>query len=326
MVLEDLDRNQWSPNRKTRSGKSKRLLTVTLVIGVAAVATAAGVFAKSHHGPGSGPSATKLRPMTASASASTSASGSASASASGSAKAAIKSVQPPKGWRLIFNPSFTGTSLDTNTWGTCYPWAPTGCTNYGNTGDPEHEWYTPSQVTVGDGTLRVTAERAPTSGLTQAGTAKEYECRSGMLTSYPSLRFEYGLLQVVAKIPFGKGLWPALWLAAANEKWPPEIDLLEHWGTMPSGKVYFHPLNGPRQGGPVSMPNLGNGGWHTFTLEWTKSRLSWYYDGKRVLTTTKHVPQQDMYFIANVADDVVGPNTCTGTMQIKSVKVWQPPL
>jgi hypothetical protein len=306
MVLEDLDRNQWSRRRKTRNGKSKRLLAAVLVVGVGAVAAAA-VALKSHHGHGANPSASTVHP-------------------SATASAAVKSAQPPKTWRLIFDPSFGRAALDTGVWGTCYPWAPNGCTNYGNTADPEREWYVPAQVTVGGGDLRLTAERVPTAGLAQNGTAKEYGCRSGMVTTYPGLRFTYGYVQVVVKVPFGKGLWPALWLAAANETWPPEVDLLEHWGTDPSGKVYFHPLNGPRQGGPVSMPKLGDGGWHTFSLEWTKKRLSWYYDGRQVLTTTHHVPQQEMYLIANIADDVVGPGTCTGTMFIKSVKVWQPPL
>jgi hypothetical protein len=48
---------------------------------------------------------------------------------------------------------------------------------------------------------------------------------------YPSLRFEYGLVQVVAHIPHAPGLWPALWLAATNGKYPPEIDMLDSWGS-----------------------------------------------------------------------------------------------
>ena len=36
---------------------------------------------------------------------------------------------PPAGWKLAFNSDFSGSSLDTSVWGTCYPWAPNGCTN-----------------------------------------------------------------------------------------------------------------------------------------------------------------------------------------------------
>ena len=44
----------------------------------------------------------------------------------------------------------------------------------------------------------------------------------------------------------------------------------------------------------------------------------------QVFTTTSYVPQQAMFFIANVADDSTAAGACTGTMQIQSVKVYQP--
>jgi beta-glucanase (GH16 family) len=224
---------------------------------------------------------------------------------------------------LKFNGTFQDTQLNAQIWGTCYPWASDGCTNFGNTHDPDVEWYQAPQVQVSDGVLHLVAQREPTAGLNQQGDAKEYDCRSGMVTSYPSLRFKYGYVQVTAEIPFGKGLWPAFWLAAANEKWPPEVDILEHWGSDPAGTIYLHPLSGERQGGPVSMPGLATG-WHTFGLYWSKTALTWYYDGVQVFTTSVGVPQQDMYFIANLAVDNASPGGCSGSLLLKSVMVWQP--
>jgi beta-glucanase (GH16 family) len=236
-----------------------------------------------------------------------------------------KPFTPPKSWKLTFDSNFTGSSLNTKVWDTCYPWATSnvGCTNYGNSGDEDLEWYRASQDQVSGGVLHLVARREPTPGLTENGAPKRYACRSGMVTSFPGLKFQYGVIQITAKIPFGPGLWPALWLAATNEKWPPEIDILEHWASDSQGKIYLHPTSGPRQGGPVNMPDLGTG-WHTFTLEWTKSRLTWYYDGTQVASATVGIPQQSMYLIANLADDITTPGTCSGSMEIKSVKVWQP--
>jgi beta-glucanase (GH16 family) len=231
-------------------------------------------------------------------------------------------IAPPASWNLAFDASFPGSQLDTKTWATCFPWATGGCTNYGNNGE-DKEWYQASQVQVSGGALHLVAQREPTAGLTQKGAAKEYACRSGMVTTFPSFRFEYGYVQVVAKVPFSNGLWPGLWLAAANKQWPPEVDLLEHWGTQADGKVYLHPTTGARQGGVVSTPGLASG-WHTFTLYWTKSRLSWYYDGVQVFSTTTGVPQQSMYLIANLADYDTSAGTCSGQFSIKSVQVWQP--
>ena len=128
---------------------------------------------------------------------------------------------------------------------------------------------------------------------------------------------------LASRIPYGTGLWPGFWLAAANQQWPPEIDILEHWGTDPVAKVYLHPKQGPMQGGPFTVPNLSKG-WHTFTLYWTKSRLIWYYDGRQVMTTSTGIPQQTMYFIADLAVFNAQPGGCSGSLLIKSVKVWQP--
>jgi beta-glucanase (GH16 family) len=228
---------------------------------------------------------------------------------------------PPAGWKLAFSSDFSGSSLDTSVWGTCYPWAPSGCTNYGNSG--EKEWYQPSQVQVNGGALHLVAELTPTAGTTKGGAPKDYMCRSGMATTFPSFHFTYGYVQVTARIAYGKGLWSAFWLGAYNEHWPPEIDLLEHWGYDNSSKAYLHSVSSPRFGGPFPTGNLSKG-WHTFALSWTANRVTWIVDGRQVSSSGFGVPQQPMYFIANLADYDITPGGCTGSLDIKSVKVWQP--
>jgi beta-glucanase (GH16 family) len=229
---------------------------------------------------------------------------------------------PPAGWQLTFSSDFTGTSLDTSAYGTCYPWAPSGCTNFGNSG--EKEWYQPSQDQVNGGQLHLVAELTPTVGHTKGGYPKDYMCRSGMVTTYPSFHFTYGYIQVTARIPYGKGLWSAFWLGAYNEQWPPEVDMLEHWGDAETSKAYLHPVGSPVLGGPFSAPGI-NKGWHTFALSWTPKKLTWIVDGRQVQSSKFGVPQQPMYFIANLADYDITPGGCTGSLDIKSIKVWQQP-
>lgn len=229
---------------------------------------------------------------------------------------------PPASWKLVFNSDFSASStLNSSIWGRCYPVAPNGCTNYAT--GTEREWYLPSQDHVSGGVLHMVAKREPTSGWNSMGKPKQYACRSGMVTTYPGFHFEYGYLQVTARIPFAYGLWPALWLAAANGKWPPEIDILEHWDSSGQAKVYLHPLSGIRQGGPFPAPGI-NVGWHTFSISWTRTRLSWIVDGRVVLSTTVGIPHQSMYFIADLADVHNPYQGCSGSLDIKSVKVWQP--
>jgi beta-glucanase (GH16 family) len=240
-----------------------------------------------------------------------------------SVKPAGTPLRPPESWKLTFNSSFAGNKLDEHIWGTCYPWSPNGCSNFGNYNKEEKEWYEASQDQVKNGVLHLVAERQPTVGRNQAGTTMKYACRSGIVTTYPGFRFKYGYVQVTARIPYGTGLWAAFWLAAANQQWPPEIDILEHWDSNSVAKVFLHPKQGPMQGGPFKAPNLSKG-WHNFTLYWTKSRLTWYYDGRQVLTAATGIPQQTMYFIANLAVTDARPGGCSGSLLIKSVKVWQP--
>jgi beta-glucanase (GH16 family) len=245
----------------------------------------------------------------------------------GQGTASASSPLPPS-WVLKFSSNFSGTSVkgkvSPKVWATCYPGAkPTGCTNYGNSGT-EDEWYLSSQVSVVGGVLHLTARRVATPGYNARGKPKTYECRSGMVTTYPSFNFEYGYVQFSVQVPYGKGLWPALWLAASDNKWPPEIDILEHWESQSNAGIYLHPVTGARQGGRVNLPDNLSKGWHTITLYWTKSRLTWYVDGRQMFTTTKNIPQQKMYIIMNVADTSTAAGACTGTMLVRSLRVWQP--
>jgi beta-glucanase (GH16 family) len=231
----------------------------------------------------------------------------------------------PANWKLKFSASFTGTKVNTKVWATCYWWVMPGqgCTNFGDNGG-ELEWYTPAQATVKNGALHLVAKRENTAGLTAKGKPKTYTCRSGMVTTAPSFNFKYGLVQIEAQIPYGLGLWPALWLAPSNHQWPPEIDILEHWNSDVDAKVYLHPKTGKRQGGPIYTPGNLSKGWHSFRLYWTKTQVTWYIDGISVFSTKTGSPAQAMYLVMDVADITGGTGTCTGTMAVKSVKVWQP--
>lgn len=233
-----------------------------------------------------------------------------------------------------FNAEFTGSSLDSSVWNTCYPQAQfragDGCTNFANQG--EREWYQPSQVKVSGGALHLVAQHEPTAGFADNGAPKTYSCRSGMVTTYKNFSFKYGYVQVKAFVPEGSGLWSALWLAASNLQWPPEIDIIEAWGgskIFSSAYLHFATPTGDKQiRGLITPPRLAFG-WHTFGLSWTKTQMTWLLDGKVILTTHHHIPHQSMYFIADLAEYTtkahpdVTAGQCNGSMLIRSVQVWK---
>lgn len=230
--------------------------------------------------------------------------------------------------RLIFNSDFVRTKLNPAVWSTCYPHMdfPSGCTNFGN---GEYEWYLPSQVVLSHGVLDLVAKQLRTEGRAQNGAPKAYVCRSGMVTTYPGFRFKYGYVRIVARLPNTEGLWSALWMGASSLQWPPEVDIIEDWGrgVQPTG-VFFHPFRGPVL---YEYPSLGDlsVGWHTFAIDWTRTKLTWFIDGKQILSTSKNVPQQPMYILADLAYTstnlalIESGSGCHGTLAIKSIRVWQ---
>jgi beta-glucanase (GH16 family) len=240
------------------------------------------------------------------------------------ARAALSSAAAPTPKRRpTFDATFGGSKLDTKVWDTCYPKLTNykgGCTNYGN--KMETEWYLPSQVKVSGGVVRLIAQREKTVGRTSTGKRKVYGCRSGMITSYPGFKFEYGTVQIVAKIPHANGLWPALWLASADGKYPPEMDMVESWGVDAETASFFHPVTGQQVRAKYS-PALTRG-WQTYTLSWTRNTLRYYVGSGLVLTIKKNVPHQRMYFIANVAAYVPAKvGRCNSQLDIRSVKIWK---
>jgi len=249
---------------------------------------------------------------------------SSTATASPLAPPAIPGVIQPQG-KPEFAATFSGSKLDTSVWDTCYPWlSQKGCKNFGN--NEESEWYLPSQVKVSGGMLHLVAQRKVTEGTSSTGTPKQYDCRSGMITSYPGFRFEYGYVQVVAKIPSSPGLWPALWLDPASLGWPPEMDMVESWGHGVFAGSFFHPYpKGTKSDRGLITPPSAATGWHIFALSWTKTQMTWLMDGKVTLTVRTKVPHQRMFFIADLASylPVGAANQCKGQLLIRSVDVWK---
>jgi beta-glucanase (GH16 family) len=234
-------------------------------------------------------------------------------------------------WHLRFNARFAGTSLNTKIWQTCFPWIHrgAGCTNDGNY---QLQWFLPSQVHVSHGILSLGAKDERTIGLGPHKKRKVYDCRSGMVDTNPGLNFTYGVVQVVAKISGPKGMWPALWLAASNRQWPPEIDVMEHWfGFHHDTALIFHAriAHRPRWMRPPKISvwpvtaNLAIG-WHTYTIVWTRTSLTFFIDGQVRLIARQHIPHQRMYFEADLADEM-NPRWggCSGSLELRSVKVWQ---
>jgi beta-glucanase (GH16 family) len=234
-----------------------------------------------------------------------------------------------------FEDDFDEATLDTSLWNTCHWWDDGGCTIASN---DEMQWYLPSQVTVEDGGLQLTAERADTRGADD----EVFPYRSGMVTTGPpdgdaeaKFAFTYGTLEARVRVPEGVGLWSALWLLPASTESRPEIDLLEVLGNDPSELlVHFHPEDRDEDslGSSYVLP-AGRSfadGWRDVRLEWEPGHLRYFVDDQQVWEVTgDQVPDEPMYVVANLAvgGEYPGPpddeTAFPATYGIDYIRVWQ---
>lgn len=212
----------------------------------------------------------------------------------------------PAAQRVVLDEDFEGSSLDRDVWNTCHWWDDDGCTIASN---DELEWYRSEQVTVADGTLRLTAEPNPYT----SADGTRYDFRSGMVTTGPTpddgpakVAITYGTVEVRFKAPAGRGLWPAIWLLAADRNSRPEIDLLEMIGQDPGELImHLHPADrsaeSPGHRHRLTGADLASD-WHTIGLTWTPRKLVYLLDGQPVWTLTgDQVPSEPMYLVMNLA-------------------------
>ncbi len=230
---------------------------------------------------------------------------------------------PGAGWALVFEDDFDGTALDTSKWRTCYAWASDeGCTNSSN---EELQWYQKDDVIVSQGTLRLRAQRRSVNG---------YRYTSGMISSQGSFSFRYGYCEARARVPKGRGLWAAFWVAPEDNRWPPEIDVLETLGQQPNTVHLTHHWREESRAGPSGFSQTYTGPdftaeFHTFGLLWEPGQLVWYVDGVERHRVVHHVPAEPFYLVANLA---VGgswagaPDSDTpfpSDYEIDYIRVWQ---
>lgn len=149
-------------------------------------------------------------------------------------------------------------------------------------GNHERQLYTASRranAVVDSGQLILTAHREDT------GTCWYGTCRftSARLTTRGRFAFRYGRIEVRAKLPQGRGLWPGIWMLPEGAKhgaWPNngEIDLMEQVGYEPEMvHATVHTAQGPT-GAKQSLADPR--GWHTYGMDWSPDSLVMWIDSQ----------------------------------------------
>jgi beta-glucanase (GH16 family) len=255
--------------------------------------------------------------------------------------AAMKDAQPvghPDYGKLVFYDEFDGNAVDPEKWTTCYWWQDDGCTNAGNN---EMEWYFSENILVSDSTLKLRAmeERV------RASDGERYFYTSGMISSgmdeddedaEAKFAFEYGYVEMRAKVPAGQGLWPAFWLLPDDFTSKPEIDIMEILGHEPDRiHMAMHYLDDndedQRDKEEWKADEDFSGDFHTFAVDWQPDMVIWYVDGieRARSATIADIESKPMYIIANLAvggDWAGSPDDTTvfpADFEIDYIRVWQ---
>lgn len=111
--------------------------------------------------------------------------------------------------------------------------------------------------------------------------------------------FRYGRFEVRAKLPKGRGTWPAIWMLASkpiyDKNYLPyngEIDLMEHVGYDP-GRVHttIHTKSFNESNGTVASANRKlndfDTAFHVYRVDWTPDKIEAFIDNELILSFPK---------------------------------------
>ena len=210
------------------------------------------------------------------------------------------------GLGLAWADEFNGASLDLASWNFDKG---DGCPNLCGWGNNELEFYTENEnLYFQEGKMIIEARMEPRGGKSYTSTR---------LNSQNKRSFRLGRIDIRAKLPKGKGVWPAFWMLGNNITtvgWPRcgEMDIMELLGQEPN-KVYSTIHFGPGPGSIQISRSLTaakpfSDDFHLYSLVWQTDRLRFMVDNQVISEVTKadlgsnNYPFNDpFYFVMNVA-------------------------
>lgn len=211
---------------------------------------------------------------------------------------------------LVWSDEFNENTLNTNNW--AYETGD-GCSiNLCGWGNNELEYYTnrPENLFFKDGNMIIEARKEDFGG-------RNYT--SAKIVSRGKKTFKYGRIEFRAKLPKGKGIWPAFWMLPQSEVyggWPRsgELDIMEYLGHE-TNKVHGTVHYGPGTNGSIkisreyTLPSgTFNDDFHVFSIVWDLNEIKWYVDGNLFSTVSKsdmgsntYPFNEEFFFIINLA-------------------------
>jgi beta-glucanase (GH16 family) len=223
-----------------------------------------------------------------------------------------------KPMHLTFEDRFQGSALNSNIWSS-------GLANPGNANTYEQQAYVPQEISVSNG-----------SGLTLSVHKRAFSGKiatAGAINSEAGFSQTYGHFEIKVKLPGGSGTWPAFWLLPAAGEWPPEIDVFEYLGRLPTkphhGMVWVSGGQKRYVGDYAKTSTDFSQDYHVFAIDWRPEAIIYSIDGQETYRITEGVPSEPMYMILNFAlggswaHDVDASTPFPNAMNVQYVRVYQ---
>jgi beta-glucanase (GH16 family) len=186
----------------------------------------------------------------------------------------------PEGYALVWSDEFDQAGLpDPEKWGHDTGMNRQGWHNH------EKQYYSgprTENTAVQGGRLIITARQEALRGTADWG-GQAYT--SARLLTAGKAAWTYGYFEIRAKLPCGKGTWPAIWMLGSQGDWPAmgEIDILEFVGREPT-RIFstVHTASGSGGQGTGAATDLADAcsTFHNYQLQWTPQQLRFGVDGK----------------------------------------------
>ena len=166
----------------------------------------------------------------------------------------------------------------------------------------ESQYYTRNRrenARVKDGMLIIEARKErfklPAGGSHGKANRRQYaEYTSASLTTRNKASWTYGRIEVRAKLPTGRGTWPAIWTLGDNIQqvgWPAcgEIDIMENVGFDPDwihGNIHtksYNHVQHTNKGSKIAVAKPYQD-FHVYAVEWRPDRIDFFVDKTKYFT------------------------------------------
>jgi len=193
--------------------------------------------------------------------------------------AAPSTLRAPAGYTLVWSDEFSRDGLDDPS-----RWVYDTFRNKEGWYNRELQYYSRERADnakVANGVLAITARKEQLASQPDWGGQPYSSVR---LITRGKAEWTYGFFEIRARLPCGKGTWPAIWMLGSEDSWPAggELDIMEQVGSEPArvfSTVHTKAGSGAHGSGrAIQLPDACSA-FHTYQMHWTAERIVFGVDG-----------------------------------------------